>query len=29
MHENAGDGAQMPRFGGSMVNMVELIRVMA
>lgn len=29
IHEIAGDGALMPRFGDGMVNMAELIRVMA
>ena len=29
MHEIAGDGAEMPRFDDGMVNMAELIRVMA
>lgn len=29
IHEIAGDGAQMPRFDDGMVNMAELIRVMA
>lgn len=29
IHEIAGDGALMPRFDDGMVNMVELIRVMA
>lgn len=29
MHEIAGDGALMPRFDDGMVNMAELIRVMA
>ena len=29
IHEIAADGAQMPRFDDGMVNMAELIRVMA
>lgn len=29
MHEIAGGGALMPRFDDGMVNMAELIRVMA
>lgn len=29
IHEIAGDGTQMPRFDDGMVNMTELIRVMA
>lgn len=29
IHEIAGDGALMPRFDDGMVNMAELIRVMA
>lgn len=29
IHEIAGDGALMPRFDDGMVNMTELIRVMA
>lgn len=29
MHEIAGDGAEMPRFDDGMVDMAELIRVMA
>ena len=29
IHEIAGDGAPMPRFDDGMVNMAELIRVMA